>query len=233
MVQRWEHLLFAHWEVTPEAVQRTLPEELTVDTWEGRAFVGVVPFWMRGIRPCGFPAVPWLSNFLELNVRTYVHDRAGNPGVWFYSLDCSQPVAVWLARAQFGLPYHHARMNAARSKAGVVRYRSQRWQSAAEGMFSYRCGAAQPVAVQGSLEFFLVERYLLFAEHRGRLLRGQVHHAPYGLCEIDEAAIAITGLAPAGLECAGPPVHMAGSPGVQVEVFSPEWVGDSRFSPRP
>lgn len=224
MAQTWTDLLFAHWEVPPEAVQRTLPAGLTVDTWEGRAYLGVVPFWMRRIRPIGLPPMPWLSNFLELNVRTYVHDRHGRPGVWFYSLDCTQPVAVWVARAQFGLPYFHARMKARGTADRTVQYESRRWQSDAAGKFAYRFGASRDVAAPGTLEFFLIERYLLFAQHRGRLLCGQVHHAPYPLCEIESPQIACAELAPAGLHCGGPPVHLLGSPGVDVEVFSPQWV---------
>ena len=83
MYQRWEKLLFLHWEMDPEVIQSTLPSGLYVDNYEGKAYVGIVPFYMRGIRPRGFPAIPYLSNFLECNVRTYVHDENGVPGVWF------------------------------------------------------------------------------------------------------------------------------------------------------
>ena len=92
MHQRWESLLFLHWRVSADRIQRTLPPGLTVDTFQGAAYLAIVPFFMLNVRPVGLPAVPWLSFFQELNVRTYVFDDAGTPGIWFYSLDCNRVV---------------------------------------------------------------------------------------------------------------------------------------------
>jgi uncharacterized protein YqjF (DUF2071 family) len=100
MRQRWENLLFLHWRVDPAVIQRSLPAGLHVDTFEESAWIGIVPFAMRDVRPAGLPAIGPISNFLELNVRTYVHDERGVPGVWFYSLDCNQPLAVIIARTR-------------------------------------------------------------------------------------------------------------------------------------
>ena len=105
MHHAWRDLLFLHWRVDPERIQRTLPPGLTVDVFDGAAYVGIVPFFMCDIRPRGLPAMPGLSNFMELNVRTYVHDAQGTPGVWFYSLDCNSRLTVWGARRFFHLPY--------------------------------------------------------------------------------------------------------------------------------
>ncbi len=110
MHQRWRALLFAHWRIDPDAIQKTLPVGLHVDTCDGSAWLGVVPFFMDAVRPAFLPALPWLSWFQELNVRTYVHDEKGVPGVWFYSLDCNQPLAVAIARTLFHLNYRHAAM---------------------------------------------------------------------------------------------------------------------------
>ena len=110
MYQRWYDLLFLHWAWDAAEIQATLPAGLTVDTFDGQAWLGVVPFAMSGVRPRGLPAVGGLSAFLELNLRTYVHAADGTPGVWFYSLDCEQRLAVMIARTLFGLPYRHARM---------------------------------------------------------------------------------------------------------------------------
>jgi uncharacterized protein YqjF (DUF2071 family) len=115
MLQRWEKLIFLHWRWDADEIQRTLPPGLFVDTFQGDAWLAIVPFYMRGIRPRFCPSVPGISDFLELNVRTYVHDEQGRPGVWFYSLDCDQPLAVWTARTFFHLPYQHARMQARES----------------------------------------------------------------------------------------------------------------------
>ncbi len=99
----WSELLFAHWPIQPDAVARLLPDGLTLDTRDGQAWIGVVPFLMSSVAPRCCPAVPGLSRFLELNVRTYVI-RDGKPGVWFFSLDAENPIAVRLARATFNLP---------------------------------------------------------------------------------------------------------------------------------
>jgi uncharacterized protein YqjF (DUF2071 family) len=115
MYQRWEKLLFLHWTLNPEELQPTLPRGLTIDTYQGEAFVGVSPFFMRNVRPPRLPSLPWISNFQELNVRTYVKDRSGVPGIWFYSLDCNQPFAVVGARLWLGLPYYRAKMSASQN----------------------------------------------------------------------------------------------------------------------
>jgi uncharacterized protein len=180
MRQRWSGLLFLHWPVPPEVIQARLPEGLFVDVHDGLAWIGVVPFSMDRVRPVAMPPVPGLSWFLELNVRTYVHDAEGRPGVWFFSLDCNQPLAVEIARRAFHLPYKHATMRV-RSRGDHVHYICRRKSVAtAAAEFSYRrAGQARP-AVRGSLDWFLVERYLLFSKRQdGRLFSGRVHHAPY------------------------------------------------------
>ena len=233
MYQTWTDLLFVHWEAPVEAIQATLPAGLTADTWEGRAYVGVIPFFMRNIRPRGVPPLPWVSYFLEMNVRTYVHDANGTPGVWFYSLECNQPGAVWMARALLGLPYRHAAMRARRAKDQTIHYRSRRRFGSAGAEFRYRIGAADSeaaahasiFAAPESFEFFLVERYLLFTRHHGRLLRAQVHHSPYPLQPVTLESLNVNGLAPEGVDTGVAPVHQVGSSGVTVEVFGAEAVG--------
>ncbi|MEM7565301.1 MAG: DUF2071 domain-containing protein, partial [Pseudomonadota bacterium] len=125
MRQRWEELLFLHWEVNPDLIQATLPEGLKVDTFEGKAYLGVVPFFMRGVRPAFLPAVPGISDFMECNLRTYVEGPDG-PGVWFYSLDCNQAIAVEVARSFFCLSYYHAEMSADWEDDGWLNYQTRR-----------------------------------------------------------------------------------------------------------
>jgi uncharacterized protein YqjF (DUF2071 family) len=187
MRQQWAGLMFYHWRVDPAVIARRLPMGLYADTFDGSAWLGVVPFFMKRVRPTGLPPLPWFSWFLELNVRTYVHDGAGRPGVWFFSLDCNQPVAVELARRWFHLPYEHATMRAARGDDGMIAYECRR--KGAKGVAACRYPAADAAACaparQGSLEWFLVERYLLFAaDRRGRLSCGLVHHEPYRIMEV-------------------------------------------------
>jgi uncharacterized protein YqjF (DUF2071 family) len=180
--QRWNDLLFLHWKIAPEIVQATLPPGLRVDVYDGEGYVGIVPFFMERIRPAWLPPLPWVSWFLELNVRTYVHDREGRPGVWFHSLDCNQPLAVALARRFFHLPYFHAKMCARRQGGGVGYRCERRGVPGAAARFAWRPEGGVSEAAPGSLEFFLVERYLLFStDKRGALHCGRVHHRPYGV----------------------------------------------------
>ncbi len=184
MRQRWAGLLFLHWPVDPEIIQARLPEGLFVDTYDGRAWLGVVPFFMERVRPVLLPSVPGLSWFLELNVRTYVHDAEGRPGVWFFSLDCNQPLAVEVARRFFHLPYEHAAMQAA-LPGNDIDYRSRRKSpGAVEARYRYERPSSGRLAVEGSLEWFLVERYLLFSVGKGgRLFCGRVYHPPYQISQ--------------------------------------------------
>ena len=206
MWQRWADLLFLHWPVPPDELAALLPPGLTLDTFDGQAYVGLVPFTMTGVRPVWAPALPWLSHFHETNVRTYVHCQGRDPGVWFFSLDAANPVAVKIARALWKLPYHFARMRLARDgnrHGETVEYATERrWPGPVPAHCAVRyttTGAPAPARV-GTLEHFLAERYILYARSRnGRLLRGQVHHAPYPLQSahlhaLDETLIAAAGI---------------------------------------
>src|SRR5215212_3777499 len=179
MHQRWESLLFLHWKVPADQIEQSLPPGLTVDTFNGHAYLGIVPFFMLNVRPVGLPAVPWLSFFQELNVRTYAIDRDGTPGVWFYSLDCNRLAATVAARVFTGLQYFLAQMKATRGN--WADYECRRSGSKETARFQYRAVGPEQESALTSLEFFLLERYYLFAYRRSSsvLFRGQVHHAPY------------------------------------------------------
>jgi len=240
MHQKWRSLLFLHWALPPEAVRPLLPPSLDLDLFEGQAYVGLVPFTMRGIRPSLLPAVPWLSNFHETNVRTYVHNKGRDPGVWFFSLDAANPVAVLLARRLFHLPYYHARMGLATSSVvqdGATRrrvhYTSRRLRPGPDGApvsASISCtrppGTAAPVTA-GTLDHFLIERYLLYATRGDRVYRGQVHHPPYLVHPAAATVDSENLVAAAGLyRPEGPPLaHYV--EGVDVEIFLPEVLASS------
>ncbi|MEM1085273.1 MAG: DUF2071 domain-containing protein [Verrucomicrobiota bacterium] len=181
MRQRWSKLLFLHWKVDPELLDKRLPQGLHLDLHEGEAWLGIVPFFMERVRPTGLPPLPGLSWFLELNVRTYVHDEAGTPGVWFFSLDCNQPLAVEFARSRFHLPYEHAEMSATRRDT-EIHFKCRRSGQQDIASYHYCPEGEAHAATPGSLEFFLAERYLLFSSRPdGTLFTGQVHHDPYQL----------------------------------------------------
>jgi uncharacterized protein len=222
MRQRWARLGFLHWPVPPGQMQALLPAGLTVDTWEGLAWVGLVPFVVTGARPAFLPALPGLSRFDEVNVRTYVHFRGRDPGVWFFSLDASGRVAVATARRFFKLGYRLARMRAEEGPDGQVRFRSRRLRP---GPLPAGCtleyGPRGPVgaAAPGTLEHFLLERYVLYAAAGGRLFQARVHHAPYPVqaatvTGLEEDLLAAAGLVPAP---GAPLAHYARA--VDVEVF--------------
>lgn len=177
MRQRWDDLFFLHWTYSAAALQARLPAGLTVDTFAGEAYLGVVGFRMNAVRPAFLPSLPWLSYFNELNVRTYVRDASGEPGVWFFSLDCDRAPAVAIARKFFGLPYEHAAMSFGPETAQSCR-RAGRAETAC---YAWSAAAAPQPTTPGSLEFHLAERYNFFSVRGGRLLRGQVHHPPYQL----------------------------------------------------
>lgn len=218
MHQRWENLLFLHWTVDREAIQRTLPPGLHADTFAGTGWIGIVPFAMRHVRPAGLPAVGPLSNFLELNVRTYVHDDAGVPGVWFYSLDCNQPLAVIIARTFFRLPYEHSAMRA--DFGPTIDYHSKRRGTSDDAHYVWHPRGEARCASAGSPEFFLLERYHLYAARGSRLYRGTVAHTPYEFREADVEAFSATPAALDGFDGLSPqPQHVCHANGFDVRIF--------------
>ena len=230
MRQTWHDLLFAHWPVDAAALRPLLPEGLHVDTFEGQAWLGVVPFGMRDVFPRGTLAIPGLSAFLELNVRTYVTDSEGpdaKPGVWFFSLDAASRVAVRVARGWFHLPYFDAdmRMDVV---GDAVRYHSRRThRSAPPAELRADYAATGPVrrAQPGTLEHWLTERYCLYTTGRGgRLVRGEIHHLPWPL-QPAEAAFDVNTMADAAglsLPSVEPLTHFAKS--IDVAVWALEGI---------
>ena len=222
MYQRWRHLTFLHWTLPPEVVAPLLPPGLTLDTWEGKAYVGLVPFTMRGVRPRGLPAVGFLSDFHETNVRTYVHFEGRNPGVWFFSLEAANLIAVLLARASFKLPYFFASMTLTPEGEGFAYHSERHWPKPTPATCTVRCTPQGPASAStpGTLQHFLVERYFLYSRSGGALYRGQVHHAPYQVRAATARDVDESLLAAAGLPRPAEPPSVLFSEGVDVDVFS-------------
>ncbi|MCA9263591.1 MAG: DUF2071 domain-containing protein [Planctomycetales bacterium] len=215
--QSWRHLFFLHWSMAPEILASALPAPLHLDTWEGLAYVGIVPFQMQRIRPAWLPAVCGL-NFLETNVRTYVTHR-GQPGVYFFSLDANSHLAVNVARWQWGLPYYFAHMTCARQNQRFV-YESRRPTQTADTRFELQIADELGESHPNTLEYFLLERYYLFVERRGTLWSGHVQHVPYPAYRADVLASTQTLVEAAGLPPTNRPPDLAHySPGVDVQVF--------------
>ena len=228
--QRWRSLLFMHWSVPLDVLRPRVPDSLEIDQFDGVAYVGVVPFAMEGVRPKWLPGALAFT-FLETNVRTYVL-RDGQPGVYFFSLDAASGLAAWAARQFWGLPYFHAKMSLQReassrgeadealSAGDTVLYRSSRVHSDVSHRVRYVIGEPLGPAPPDSLEFFFLERYLLFVERKDAMFAGQVHHRPYPahlaeVVEVEDQLLSASGIATASQL----PKFAHFSPGVDVEVF--------------
>lgn len=225
--QVWSNLLFVHWRVPAADLRPLLPSATEIDEFDGSGWVGLVLFHMSGVRPWWFPAVPGVSEFHETNLRTYVTCR-GEPGVWFFSLEAANSLAVRVARWRWRLRYFFAEMSITRRDARIE-YRSRRlWpdplpahaEVVAEIDGWLPQGGSKGEAPAGSLEFFLAERYLLFTQlPSGQIARGQVHHRPYPLQTAKLLRCEQSLLLAAGIHTAEPPAHVLFSPGVSVEIF--------------
>jgi uncharacterized protein YqjF (DUF2071 family) len=200
MRQHWGKLLFMHWPIPPDLLRPLIPGRLTIDTHDGSAWIGIVPFTMWGVRPIFAPPVPGLSSLHELNVRTYVH-LDGVPGVWFFSLDANSVTAVWGGRTFYHLPYFNARIDLKQEDQTIL-YTSQRTHHQAppaqfEAAWTIGRGFGQ--SVPGSLEFFLTERYCLYAAHGDKLYRCRIHHPAWPLRETKLASYRSTMIESHGL----------------------------------
>lgn len=209
--QTWEKLLFAHWRVPIDELRQHVPEELPLDTFDGSAWIGITPFKVSGLRVRGVPPLPYLSAFLELNVRTYV-ELDGKAGIYFFSLDAESALAVEAARRLYRLPYLRARMSAG-AAGEEIDYASERTEGR-RATFRGRYGPVDDPAPPppGSLEHFLTERYCLYTlDDDRRVQRGEIHHPPWPLqpakAEIDRNTMGTE----IGLALDGPPLlHYAG-----------------------
>lgn len=208
MRQTWHDLLFAHWPVSAGQVLPSVPPGLELDTFDDTAWISVVPFRMSGVRPRHLPAVPWLSAFPELNLRTYVRrspPAPPQPGVIFYSLDAANPVAVSIARRVYSLPYFRADMQLLDAETAIHYHSERTHRGAAPASFDAHyapAGGIRP-AQPGTLDHWLAERYCLYTTDRfGRLHQAEIHHLPWPLqaaeCDFRTNTVAAAaGLAPA------------------------------------
>jgi uncharacterized protein YqjF (DUF2071 family) len=221
MIHWWEQVTFIHWRFDPEVVQRLLPSGLTVETFDGSAWVGLVPFYMRVALPRS-RSVPWLSRFAETNVRTYVRGGDGTNGVWFFSLDAARLGAVVIARTTYRLPYFWSKMNVERS-GSTMHYRcDRRWPGPrAASRATIEIGEPYDAAELTTLDHFLTARWALFSAPRSGLRKARAFHEPWPLhqaqiLDLDDSLVIATGLSePAGT----PLVHYA--PSVEVRIGWP------------
>jgi len=219
--QRWQGLVFLHWAFDPAELGSALPAGLHLDTFKGRAWVGLTPFHVSRMRPTLLPALPWLSEANEINLRVYVH-REGIPGIWFPSLEITNRLAMWGARIAYRLPYFHARMRVERD-GDVVAFTSRRSGDARAWLDAcWRVGAPLPAAEPGSLEHFLTERYVLYSGDSERMLRARIHHRPWPLRAATLLTLRSTLLEADGIATPTAPAHvLAQDEPFDVEIWPP------------
>ena len=210
--QNWHHLLFLHWEVPPSELQALLPPGLDLDTFEGKAYAGLIPFTIQSI-----------LSFHEVNVRTYVTRNGGDPGVWFFSLDASSSIAVAAARAAYKLPYFNAEIDFSGFDFHSRR-KDRRGQMPANCHVRYE-PVEGPIthAALGTLDHFLVERYLLYAvDDEHNLHRARVSHQPYPIERVNVLELGETLVWAAGIKRpeSAPIRHYSRE--VNVKIYPPE-----------
>ncbi|WP_026706528.1 YqjF family protein [Flavobacterium soli] len=175
--QEWNNALFIHWAVPPEALQHYLPENLPLDTFEGKAYVSLVAFTMQKIRPRQLPAVAYISDFHEINLRTYI-DRDGKKGVYFLSMEAEKSLSVWIAKSMSGLPYEKALM-----------FRDEKSYTSKNAKRDFELDAVfeikETVATKTDLDRWLTERYSLYLDEKNSLYRYEVHHKEWEIKHVE------------------------------------------------
>ena len=204
--QRWEQLLFLHWAVPVATARALVPDAVEIDTYGGHAFISVLSLRMARVHLRDVVPIPDLSDFPELNVRTYVvHD--GKPGVWFVSLDAPSHINAWIGRHVFHLAYDPAHMRMT-DIGGRIDFQSDRERGTARFAATYEPDGASAPAAAGSLEEFLAERYCMYTlDHEGELCRADIEHRPWMLQQVSVEVLENDVLEADGLPDLGPPAH--------------------------
>jgi hypothetical protein len=229
MRQNWRELLFVHWQNDPQLIAETLPQGLTLDTFEDKAYLGIVAFRMNNVSFGLIPPTPGLSALNEINLRTYVRDQSGRKGIYFYSLDATLRIAVWIAQRFFHLPYKFASVSYSDDPGENSKYYEfqRHGDSGSQDRFVYTTSGEEYISEPESLEEFLVERYSFYTPHnrKKRLVRGNIYHEPYNLRQTDLTAYGTSLFRLNGFDQPSErPCHVVSSPGVDVLIYPLEMV---------
>ncbi len=222
MFQSLRWLTFLHWRYEPDVIRGVLPKQLTLDTFDGTAWVGLTPFIVANLRTPFMPPLPWISQFPETNVRTYVRGPDGERGVWFFTLEADRLLAVLGARLTYRLPYRWAKMSVRRT-ATAVEYRSIRQRSFREGLADISIAPGDEIKA-GDLDNFLTARYRLYTVAGGRVGFAQIEHEPWSLrrgrvVRLEQTVIENSGVPPPVGE---PAVHFSKT--LKVRIGRLQWV---------
>lgn len=223
--QQWLEFLSLHWAYPPEAVEHLLPAEVTLDTFEGQAWVGLTPLLMNDVAPIGLPSLPWLGRFPEINLRTYVRGPDGEDGLWFFSLEAARLPFVLAARAIYGVPYVWASMRVEQPEERVRHYESRRcWPGSAGALVdtTVEVGEAMAEGEVGELDIFLTGRWRAYSVHPvAGLLVTDVGHPAWPLHRASVHHLEETVMAAAGLPSRSDPPLVHFSPGVEIRLGLP------------
>lgn len=184
MYQEWRNLLFLHWKWDKDKIQEKLPEGLFVDTFEDNAYITILPFFIQNLRIAKLPPIPFLSDFIEVNVRTYVYDRNGIPGICFFSLDINSSMVTFFARQLFFLPYQKAKFISLITEKEISIFGQRNNKAMMNFNFSSKLETQKLIAKPDTLTFFLLERYVLFSFNKNQLYLEKIHHSPYLISEV-------------------------------------------------
>ena len=223
LYQNWKHLTFMHWKVDAQLLEKHIPKGLEIDLHDGDAYIGVIPFIMEKVRPRGLPWVPFISTFGEFNIRTYV-TKDGIPGVLFLTLDAQSRVTCFHAPRSYGLPYRYAKAKVQVHQEGRYSWSSRRKAGGESLIGTTNSSGPMEHAVQGSLEYFLFERYSLYTWHKGVLHSAYTHHQPWNYCVANVEVETNTLLESynLGIDRTLHPEHIHMSPGVNVQTWNIE-----------
>jgi hypothetical protein len=222
MEQVWEDLLFLHWPIEEELMRPLIPRGLDIDTFEDKAWIGITPFRLTGLRLMSLPSIPGFNEFNEINVRTYVLHN-GKPGIWFFSLDASKVIPAIGARVFFGLPYYSAEIKLLKAEREFRFEMRRNLSSEAHFRAQWTQGVRLRAPDTDSLGFFLVERYALFTSAVGRLNMTRLYHHPWILDEVTKVSYESRLITALGLPepKSEPLAHFSSSP-LTVQVWAPE-----------
>lgn len=211
LIQEWRNLTFMHWEVDKKLLQKHIPSDVEIDLFEGKAYVGTIPFVMRNVRPKFLPPVPGISTFPEFNVRTYVK-KNGIPGVLFLTLDAQSRITCWHAPNAYGLPYQYAKCKLKSNPDGYD-WMSVRKKDGASLIGNCKFLGDSRKAKIGTLEYFLFERYSLYTMHKGKLHMAYTLHEPW---TFEDAEVEIDSNT------------LTGQYNLDIDVYKPDYVHASR-----
>lgn len=176
--QEWNKAIFLHWEIEKEIVEKWIPSGVKIDTYNGKAWISLVAFTMENIRPRLLPAFSPISNFHEINLRTYVI-KENKPGVYFLNIEAQKWFSAYISRKISGLPYQKSDItHDIKEKKLFAHFKKKGFNLEID----YKIGNL--IADKNALDVFLSERYCLYLDLNNEIIRYEIHHLPWQINEL-------------------------------------------------